>query len=718
MSHILEGLNPPQKEAVLTTEGPLLIIAGAGSGKTKALTHRIAYLIQEKHVQPDHILSVTFTNKAANEMKERVAKLLGDDGHSKLPMMGTFHSICVRFLRRHIHVLGYENSFSIYDTGDQVALMKLIFKEKHLTDTQTNPKSVLNAISNAKNQLIGPDGYSQFANTPFHELVAELYPIYQKALQSASALDFDDILMKTVELFSSDLDLLARYQNQFEYVCVDEYQDTNHVQYLLMKMLGEKHKNICVIGDDWQSIYSWRGANVQNILDFEKDYPDAKVIRLEQNYRSTKTIVEAANAVIKNNDRRSDKTLWSDKDTEDKITLLEAYDERDEIEKILGRIMEHMREKGRTFKDFVLLYRTNAQSRVLEEGMMRHGIPYKIVGGVKFYERKEIKDMLAYLRLILNIRDNVSFLRIINVPARKIGAKTLEVLQKSAMDHDVPLFEAIQYIGEYPELAGAGSGALIKFYELFNELRASNLEFPVSGVIRHVLKLAKYEQYLLDGTMEGEERFKNLEELISVASKYDGLEPGISLATFLEEVALVSDTDDLGSSDDAVTMMTLHSSKGLEYPIVFMVGLEDGLFPTSRSQLDPNDLEEERRLMYVGMTRAKEKLYLSFAQNRMLYGNYNSFSRCRFLDEIPEEHLEGAPEKKVNAMLDDAFSEVSYVDFEEATAYDVGDLIEHASWGRGKVVGARGDVLTIVFRDPKIGTKKIAANVAPIRRVE
>lgn len=719
MSSILEGLNKEQKEAVITTEGPLLILAGAGSGKTKALTHRMAYMIQEKGVSPFRMLAVTFTNKAASEMKERLQKLLGKD--AKLPLMGTFHSICVQFLRRHIHHLGMDNSFSIYDGADQVALMKELFKTHHITDKQFNERAILSAISKAKSKYISPEEYAKDIHSTYQEIVATLYPKYVEALKRANALDFDDLLMKTIELFENFPEVLREYQERFQYISVDEYQDTNHVQYLLMQMLGAVHGNICVIGDDWQSIYSWRGANMQNILDFEKDYPGAKVIRLEQNYRSTKVIVEAANALIKCNDQRTDKTLWTDKEASQKIIKIEARDERDEVERVIESILVHMQEKGVTFKDFALLYRMNAQSRILEEGMMRHGIPYRIVGGVKFYDRKEIKDVLAYLKLTLNPQDDVSLLRIINVPARKIGNKTIQQLRELALKESISLLEAAVMVVNNNLLSSAANKSLENFLQIMSQLRQSNKEFPSSGVIKHVLKLAGYKDYLLDGTDEGEERFANVEELISVASKYDGLEAGISLATFLEEVALVSDVDGLVDTDDSVVLMTLHSSKGLEFPTVYLVGLEEGIFPTSRAQLDKEDLEEERRLMYVGMTRAREHLYVSYARSRLLYGSFTNPIPSRFLDEIPGQYYEETEGERTRSLVEDAYSDVSYSDFDEGIEEDVleeGDIIEHETWGQGIIMHVQGGIITVRFKDSAIGVKKLAISVAPIRRVE
>lgn len=736
---LLIALNQMQQGAVTNTEGPVLVIAGAGSGKTRALTHRIAYLIKEKGVNPWNILAVTFTNKAASEMKLRVAELLGvtiDPSHFQspdMPTMGTFHSICVRILRKNIHLMGKENAFVIYDGADQLALVKMIMKDLQIDDRKFNPRAVLSHISGAKNQLMDFLEYRKFANNIFTDQTAVIYEVYQKELDKANALDFDDILMKTVELFIKEDAVLLKYQEQFKYINVDEYQDTNHAQYKLVTMLAEKYRNICVVGDDWQSIYSWRGADIQNILDFHKDYPEAKIVKLEQNYRSTQTILDAADNVIKKNKNRTEKKLWTENNKGDLIQVIRAEDERHEGETI-AREIERISMAGLnevTYKDFVVLYRTNAQSRVLEEVFMRYGIPYKIVGGVRFYERKEIKDVLAYLRVIHNPADSVRLLRILNVPARKIGNRTIQVVQEFAKLLGITLMEAICRAEEISDLSPAKKDDLLKFAKLINELRGANKEFAAAGVIKHILITAKYKKFLLDGSPEGEVRFENVQELISVASKYDKLEPGISLATFLEEVALIADIDQLNDGESAITMMTLHAAKGLEYPYVFICGLEEGVFPHSRSMLEPAELEEERRLMYVGVTRAKELLFLLCAKRRLLYGDSRCNAPSQFLADLPEELVMKTGFEIAGDRQRSGIGAIKPVPMEDETAdvgiaveagnsgeeYHDGDNVEHKKFGAGIVLNVTGGVITIAFKDPRVGVKKLAISVAPLEKV-
>lgn len=658
MSDILSTLNDKQKEAVLCTEGPLLVIAGAGSGKTKALTHRIAHLIREKGVNPWNILAVTFTNKAANEMKERIMALLGhgrggantgnfgsDYGRQSpdIPTVGTFHATCVRILRKHIHLLDYDNSFVIYDTADQQILMKHVLRDLNLDDKEINPRAALNHISNAKNQLITPTQYKNYVSNYFTEKVAEVYEHYQKSLRKNNALDFDDIIMKTVQLFKQDPKVLDLYQEKFRYISIDEYQDTNLAQYELTNLLAKKYKNICVIGDSDQSIYSFRGANIQNILDFEKDYPEAKTVLLEQNYRSTQVILDAAHGIIEKNAKRKEKKLWTERNGGEKITEMEMDNERHEAEYLCSQIQDRLRRyENPQYKDFVVLYRTNSQSRVVEESLLRYGMPYKIVGGIKFYERKEVKDMVAYLRVIQNTADSVSLLRIINTPPRKIGARTIEIIQEFAYRHGISLYGAMENIEKIEGLANSKKETIQKFVELIKEFQKINGQFSASGLIKHVLDYSNYKKFLDDGTIEGEARLQNVYELISVSSKYDTLEPGISLNIFLEEIALIGDIDTFESTDNAVTLMTIHSAKGLEFPNVFLIGMEEGILPHSRSLLEKDELEEERRLMYVAITRAKEKLYLLRARSRMHYGEIQSNTPSQFLDDIAEELVEGA----------------------------------------------------------------------------
>jgi DNA helicase-2/ATP-dependent DNA helicase PcrA len=706
--NILEGLNDKQKEAVLTTEGPLLIIAGAGSGKTRALTHRIAHLIQEKGVRAWNILAVTFTNKAADEMKSRLIKLLGDE--SELPTVGTFHSVCSQILRRHIHLLGYENSFVIYDANDQVVLMKELMRERSIDEKQLNPKAVLGHISQAKNQLVGPEEYRLHAFNFFSEKVGELYGPYQRALARNQALDFDDLILKTVELFEKFPEVLDQYQERYQYISVDEYQDTNHAQYTLVKKLAEKYRNLCVIGDPDQSIYSWRGANMQNILDFEKDYPEALVIKLEQNYRSTSLILDAAHAVIERNRNRKEKQLWTEREGGQKLRIWTARDERDEAQRVAEAILKHVRGmEVPDYRDFAVLYRTNAQSRSLEEAFMRFGIPYKIVGGLKFYLRKEVKDLIAYLRVVHNPADSVSLLRIVNTPPRKIGPKAIETLQNDSALKNISLFHAMEESDSKP---------LQNFTKMIRHFQELAQEFAVAGLLKHILSESGYKDFLLaDHTPDGEARLENIGELISVADKYEALEPAISLATFLEEVSLISDLDTLEETHNAVTLMTLHSAKGLEFPVVFLTGLEEGIFPHSRALFEPHELEEERRLMYVGITRAMNDLYLLHAQQRMLFGEFKQNAPSQFLMDIPEHLIEGAARSMTPADLGDRIIPMEDEQgFAPLELHD-GDRVRHRSFGEGVIIGVRGGIATIAFKDKAVGIKKLATSIAPLEKL-
>lgn len=710
MNTVLDGLNDMQKKAAAAAEGPVLIIAGAGSGKTRTLTHRIAYLIREKNVKPWNILAVTFTNKAANAMKERILNLLGA---VDLPTVGTFHSICVRILRKNIHLLNYENSFVIYDTNDQVVLMKQIMSAHFVDEKQVNPKTVLNYISQAKNQLIGPDEYQNYSGNYFTEKVAELYKDYQKELRQNNALDFDDIIMKTVELFQNFPEILDYYRERYRYISVDEYQDTNHAQYTLVKLLAEKYRNICVIGDPDQSIYSWRGANMQNILDFEKDYSDALVIKLEQNYRSTKTILDAAHAVIEKNRRRKEKRLWTDREGGENLKIWTARDERDEANLVAREIIRQIQKhESPAYTDFAVLYRTNAQSRVLEESFMRFGIPYKVVGNVNFYQRKEIKDMIGYLRLIHNPDDSVSLLRIINVPPRKIGAKTLETLQAYAAHYGISMFRAMERVNEISDLSSK-IPVIENFVKMIRHFQNLNREFAAAGLIKHLIVESGYRDFLLaDKSPDGEARLQNIQELISVADKYEALEPGISLSTFLEEIALITDLDKLNDRDNAVTLMTLHSAKGLEFPVVFLIGLEEGIFPHSRSLFEPQELEEERRLMYVGLTRAQDALFLLNAEQRMLYGEFKSNAPSQFLKDIPAE-LYG----ETKTITDFEYRPIPVEEEIDEIEYGDGDRVLHKTFGEGIILNVNGGILTIAFKDSRIGVKKLARSVAPLQKL-
>ncbi|HLB95555.1 MAG TPA: UvrD-helicase domain-containing protein [Patescibacteria group bacterium] len=620
-SSTLAGLNEKQIEAVTTIEGPVLILAGAGSGKTKALTHRVAYLIKEKKISSHNLLVVTFTNKAAEEMILRINRLLGQKQNilaqripRLLPWAGTFHSICAKILRKEIELLGFSRSYTILDEDDSLAALKQAMDVLAIDKKQYNPKAIKNFISGAKNELLTPREYQKFAQGYFGEVVFSCYSQYQKDLKAGNLLDFDDLLMKTVELFRKSEEVLACWQGLFKYILVDEYQDTNHAQYVLIKLLAAKHRNLFVIGDDFQAIYSFRGANFRNILDFEKDYPRAKIIKMEQNYRSTAKIIQAAQKVIEKNVLKSEKSLWTANEEGLLPTVFEAGNEIEETDFILDEIEALKTLNG--YHQCVILYRTNAQSRILEEALLTRGIPYRLIGALRFYERKEIKDILAYLKLISNPLDKVSLRRIINVPPRGIG----KIMQNA----NIKIQNAFRHANSKCKM----------FYQMMEDLRKAAKDLTVAGLINEVTQKSNYKDWLLDGTEEGEMRWENIEELKSVAQKSSSLEE------FLERVALVADIDNFDREAKAVTLMTLHNAKGLEFPIVFMVGMEEGLFPHANSLLDPADLEEERRLCYVGITRAQKRLYLTYALSRMLFGSFQANAPSRFLGEIPKELLE------------------------------------------------------------------------------
>lgn len=740
MQHILENLNEQQREAVTTINQPLLILAGAGSGKTRALTHRIAYMM-EKGIPHWQILAVTFTNKAAKEMLSRVVKLLAVDGveteahgygalqnqNMKLPLIGTFHSVCVRILRREIDKIGMERDFVIYDSIDQLALMKQIFKELHIDTKQWNPRAMLGQISKAKNELITVSDYLERANNSFTKQVGEIYSRYQKFLKGNNAVDFDDLIMHTVNIFRQFPSILEHYQEKWRYISIDEYQDTNKAQYELAKLLAEKYRNLCVIGDSDQSIYAFRGANIKNILNFEKDYAEAHVIKLEQNYRSTQIILDAANDVIQQNTNRVHKDMWSEMKEGDLIELWEAMNEMQEGEMVadeIKRITSNI-EDFTQYKDITILYRTNAQSRVLEEAMLKNAIPYKIIGGLKFYARKEIKDVLAYLRVIVNPQDTMSLLRIINVPARKIGNGTIAKLQNFAQLRSLQLNEILNHIEMVEELTALGKNALIKFAKMLETLRGKRLQMKVSDLIKEVMKVSGYEKFILDGSLEGETRYENLQELASVAAKYDHLDPHDALPAFLEEVSLVADADAIDTeNENTVTLMTLHSAKGLEFPYVFIIGCEENIFPHSRSLLDKDEMEEERRLMYVGITRSQKRLYLLCARQRMLYGDFQMNSVSRFLTEIkPErvsEPLEKTFEEPQNPFLfrpTDDFADEVYQENEERSLLQDGERVQHPTFGKGYIIEKQGSVLTVQFDNIGFGTKKFAESIAPLEKI-
>ena len=610
ISPLLASLNPAQQSAVEHMAGPVLILAGAGSGKTKTLTHRIAHLI-EQGIQPHNILAVTFTNKAAGEMRERLMGLVNKNGRSlAFPWMGTFHSVCMRILRRDIGHLGYEPSFTIYDSGDSLNLVKTAMAELGIDPKQTNPRTIQNFISGAKNEMISHAAYAIRAEGYMMEITAKVYERYQKSLRSANAVDFDDLLGLVVRLFQEKPEVLNDYRERFKHILIDEYQDTNQVQYLFAKLLAT-HGNICVVGDDYQAIYGWRGANFRNILNFEKDWPDTKVIKLEQNYRSTQTILDASNAVIKHNSQRTDKSLWTDKGEGSPIAIYEALDAIDEADFLTTEIMS-LRTEFPNLNQFAVLYRTNAQSRLLEETFLKRELPYRLVGAVRFYERREIKDMMAYLKLITNSSDLLSFERAASSPSRGIGKKTLE---------------QVRILG--PEAAGQQLPKIKKLLDVIQGFREYCRDHSVSDVIEHIAIESGYRDSLLDGTEEGESRWENVKELKSVGEGY------VNVMEFLEATSLVADVDSYDPNHDAVTLMTLHNAKGLEFPVVFVVGMEESIFPHSRALTDPLQMEEERRLCYVGMTRAKERLYLLHANSRLLYGGLQSNLASRFLGEIP-----------------------------------------------------------------------------------
>ncbi|PWA10332.1 DNA helicase PcrA [Pueribacillus theae] len=725
VENLLEGLNPEQLEAVRTVEGPLLIMAGAGSGKTRVLTHRIAYLIQEKNVAPWSILAITFTNKAAREMKERVSHLIGAVAEDI--WISTFHSLCVRMLRRDIDRIGINRSFTILDAADQLTAIKQVMKELNIDTKKFNPRSILGTISSAKNELRTAKDFSELhseAFDPYKSVVSDVYTEYEKKLLKNSALDFDDLIMTAIHLFTQAPDVLEFYQRKFHYLHVDEYQDTNRAQYLLVQMLSDRHKNLCVVGDSDQSIYRWRGADIQNILSFEEDYPDAKVILLEQNYRSTKTILNAANEVIANNLNRKVKKLWTDNEEGNKITYYRGDSERDEAYFVASEIGKMLKEKGRNYRDVAVLYRTNAQSRVIEEIFVKANIPYTIVGGTKFYDRKEIKDLLAYLRLIANPDDDISLERIINVPKRGVGASSVEKVMQYAADNDVTMVVALQEI-EQIGLTKRAENALAELGNLLSNFTKMQEYLTVSELVEEVLDKTGYRDMLQnEKTIEAESRLENINEFLSVALEFEKASEDKSLIAFLTDLALVADIDRLDGDDekpdDAVTLMTLHSAKGLEFPVVFLVGLEEGVFPHSRALFEEEEMEEERRLAYVGMTRAEEQLFLTNCRMRTLFGRTNMNPVSRFIQEIPEEFFD-APLEETNVVRNQPPTHVQVLRKSggEQLDWKVGDKAKHKKWGIGTVVSVKGVdeslELDIAFPSPT-GIKRLLAKFAPIEK--
>ena len=718
---LLNSLNDVQREAVQHVNGPLLILSGAGSGKTRVITHRIAYLIKHHGISPFRILAVTFTNKAANEMKERLDTLV-EGGVSRDLWVSTFHATCARILRRDIEKLGkgasrskkraYTRDFTIFDTGEQATLVKDVLRQLNYSDKDYNPRAILGLISRAKNESISPQKYERIADGYFERVVAEVYPLYQDALCLNNSLDFDDLLLFTVDLLNQNAEVCEFYQNKFEYILVDEYQDTNRCQYELVRLLTGAKQNICVVGDDDQSIYAFRGADIRNILDFEQDYPNTRVLRLEQNYRSTQNILDAAWSVVQNNKARKPKKLWTEQDDGELITCYEAMDENDEAGYV-GTQIEDWRAEGVDYKDFAVFYRTNAQSRIFEEAFRAANIPYQIVGGVGFYDRMEIKDLLAYLRVMCNPNDSMSVRRIINVPSRGIGATTLERLIDFAATEDITLFEAVQRVDEITTINRGLQSKVKRFAKIFDEFDVSVLP---TDALDYVLKATGYLKNLeAQNTIEAQNRVENIEELINAVIEYEDNEPEPSLSDYLENVALIADIDTMETdSTDMVTLMTLHSAKGLEFPFVFIVGMEDGYLPHQRSMGSEAELEEERRLCYVGITRAMEQLYLSHARSRRTFRETEYRVQSRFIAEIPEHLI-----KHVDRYRSPFHESVGLYEEvpEDAGDYCVDQIVHHPQFGRGKITKVRGagqDVY-ITVRFSRVGmTKQFAASLAPL----
>lgn len=709
----LRGLNDMQRQAVMTTEGPLLVLAGAGSGKTTVLVNRLAYILAEKKVSPYRVLAITFTNKAANEMKQRTKNKVGEIADNM--WISTFHSMCVRILRTCIDMIGYSSSFVIYDTQDQKTLIKECMKDLGIDEKAIDPKSVIGEISNAKDNLQTPEIYEGLASGDYRlRRIAKVYSLYQSRLKKNNALDFDDLIFKTIEVFSEYPDVLEKFQDKFQYIMVDEYQDTNNAQFMLVSMLSQKHRNLCVVGDDDQSIYKFRGANIENILGFETVFSDAKVIKLEQNYRSTQNILDAANAVIANNKGRKGKKLWTENKSGTKISSYIAETDHAEAEHII-KCIRKSKDEGRNYSDFAVLYRMNAQSRVIEEKLIREGMPYKVLAGLRFYDRKEIKDMIAYLRVLYNPADDVSLARIINEPKRGIGNTTLDKAHVIAEENNTSLFDIISHADSYPALARAEK-KLLEFSKLLEELMETSKSMKISDLLDRIMSDTGYMAVLEAlREVEGTSRIENLKELKSVVAEYEsdeGNDP--TLAGFLERVSLVSDIDKFDPDEDAVILMTIHSAKGLEFPVVFLPGLEEGLFPGQRV-MEAEDIEEERRLCYVAITRAKEELYISRAERRMMFGKTMYQPASRFVKEIPSEYLieEKSKSSGVNIISNLGFYStpkkvVAPPVMSETEMFNAGDRIRHKKFGEGTVISSeqfgRDFKLEVVF---DTGEKKI-----------
>ncbi|MGX9950268.1 DNA helicase PcrA [Bacillus subtilis] len=733
-NQLLSGLNPVQQEAVKTTDGPLLLMAGAGSGKTRVLTHRIAYLMAEKHVAPWNILAITFTNKAAREMKERVESILGPGADDI--WISTFHSMCVRILRRDIDRIGINRNFSILDTGDQLSVIKGILKERNLDPKKFDPRSILGTISSAKNELTEPEEFSKVAGGYYDQVVSDVYADYQKKLLKNQSLDFDDLIMTTIKLFDRVPEVLEFYQRKFQYIHVDEYQDTNRAQYMLVKQLAERFQNLCVVGDSDQSIYRWRGADITNILSFEKDYPNASVILLEQNYRSTKRILRAANEVIKNNSNRKPKNLWTENDEGIKISYYRGDNEFGEGQFVAGKIHQLHSSGKRKLSDIAILYRTNAQSRVIEETLLKAGLNYNIVGGTKFYDRKEIKDILAFLRLVSNPDDDISFTRIVNVPKRGVGATSLEKIASYAAINGLSFFQAIQQVN-FIGVSAKAANALDSFRQMIENLTNMQDYLSITELTEEILDKTEYREMLkAEKSIEAQSRLENIDEFLSVTKNFEQKSEDKTLVAFLTDLALIADIDQLDQQEeesggkDAITLMTLHAAKGLEFPVVFLMGLEEGVFPHSRSLMEEAEMEEERRLAYVGITRAEQELYLTNAKMRTLFGRTNMNPESRFIAEIPDDLLENLNEKKetratsarkMQPRRGPVSRPVSYASKTggDTLNWAVGDKAGHKKWGTGTVVSVKGEgegtELDIAFPSP-VGVKRLLAAFAPIEK--
>ncbi|GEN53726.1 DNA helicase PcrA [Halobacillus faecis] len=739
LNALIQGLNTEQREAVTHTEGPLLIMAGAGSGKTRVLTHRIAYLLSEKDIAPRNILAITFTNKAAREMKERVESLVGKDGEKI--WMSTFHSMCVRILRRDIDRIGYDRNFSILDSSDQLSVIKQVLKEINLDPKKWDPRAMLGAISNSKNELMTAEDYEKQAGNMHEEQIAQIYKGYQKKLRKNQSLDFDDLIMQTLRLFDEVPEVLESYQRRFQYIHVDEYQDTNHAQYQLVKHLASRYQNLCVVGDSDQSIYAWRGADIQNILNFESDYPKARTILLEQNYRSTELILDAANNVIDKNSGRKPKRLWTDNKGGEKIHYHQAGTEREEGLFVTDKIEDLVRQGKFRYQDVAILYRTNAQSRTIEETFVKAGVPYQMIGGTKFYDRKEIKDMLAYLRLIANPNDDLSFQRVVNEPKRGVGKTSMDKMLAYAADHDISLYEAAAEV-DFVGVSAKAAKAIMSFRKMIQTWAEQQEFLSATDMVQEVIDKTGYEEMLMnEKSIEAQSRLENIEEFKSVTKNFEENAEDKTLVAFLTDLALIADIDSMNedpSSDDTVTLMTLHSAKGLEFPVVFLIGMEENVFPHSRALMDEEEMEEERRLAYVGITRAEKELFISHAKMRTLYGRTNMNPISRFIHEIPEELIEGKEQKEELPFFNKKRESTPFGTKPQATpkkraakkpekkssggekiGWQPGDKAHHKKWGEGTVVKVQGEgdgmELDIAFPAPT-GIKRLLARFAPITK--